>query len=733
MRKIYSFSSFTNLYEATDSAVPKETEKKFTPGSIGDALSKGTTPTEKSKLYDQTLNMALSSIVNSYLSLVSFPTTPYESKIDADLASVKSTPIADKVKAFSAIMDKVKKASASNTIKGAQEALDAWIAAGTKSAEALGAIIAQYKDQPEELKHINDVVNTYLDGFFKELEGASKENSLKKDLATLTKESYSGDFEDEFVFEGKKGMIGDVSKQITLVLAKLAALESTPGMTEEVAKLKNEVNQIAAQMGELLDKKRKDINREDIEKASARLEEIPTLLDKTAENMLKQDTTNKEAAALLVQALELIKAAKDKAVAYFQAKAEADKAAEVSATVTYSADKANEENPTVKKFQELVISKLGGSKQINSLAAYKKMGSDGKYGSGTKTMVNIVKSGFDLKDTSGDTITSEVIKELEKQEALKESRIYSFSHYVGLSLNEAFDTAKATAAAKTAAPKTAAPRGGGVAVKQGVVYPAKKRLLFKKGDTGTYVTAINRIVGQTSDEKNYTDDTVKRVKEFQDLNKLFVDGVCGEDTLTALYNTRGEFKGEPKPKLNDQNAPRGPWSYARLAELLGQVYSLPKPEESKVSKDIGDIFQQLVKASLGAATDEVNFERAILRLKSVDDVKVINAMLDQAQRNRNNAALRATGVLAIVTAAFPPALPFTGAAALGTFINSSLEGWNINSLQALVNDEMGNNVTGNDTKYVESITAHLNKIGCKASYQKDSNGQYKEDTFTLVV
>ena len=722
MRKIYSFSSFTNLYEA----------------DLVD-LMKDTSQTEKSKLYDQTLKMALSSIVNSYLSLVSFPTTPYESKIDADLASVKSTPIADKVKAFSAIMDKVKKASASNTIKGAQEALDAWIAAGTKSAEALGAIIAQYKDQPEELKHINDVVNTYLDGFVKELEGASKENSLKKDLATLTKESYSGDFEDEFVFEGKKGMIGDVSKQITLVLAKLAALESTPGMTEEVAKLKNEVNQIAAQMGELLDKKRKDINREDIEKASARLEEIPTLLDKTAENMLKQDTTNKEAAALLVQALELIKAAKDKAVAYFQAKAEADKAAEVSATVTYSADKANEENPTVKKFQELVISKLGGSKQINSLAAYKKMGSDGKYGSGTKTMVNIVKSGFDLKDTSGDTITSEVIKELEKQEALKESRVYSFNYYVGLSLNEAFDTAKATAAAKASAPKATGSGGAGVAVKRGVVYPAKKRLLFKKGDTGTYVIAINRIVGQTSDEKNYTDETVKKVKDFQDLNKLFVDGVCGEDTLTALYNTRDAFTGSPKPKLNDENAPRGPWSYARLADLLGQVYSLPKPEESKVSKDIGDIFKALVNAcgefnnGPGAGTDEAAFLKAVQRIKTPDDVKVLNAMFDQAQRNANNEALRATGVLAIVTAAFPPALPFTGAAALGTFINSSLEGWNINSLQALVNDEMGNNLTGNDTKYVESITAHLNKIGCKASYQKDSNGQYKEDTFTLVV
>jgi peptidoglycan hydrolase-like protein with peptidoglycan-binding domain len=732
MRKIHSFSSFNRLYEATGSpeqAVPKETEQKFAPGLIGDSLAKGTTPTAKSKLYDQTLGMALSNIVSSYLSLVPFPTTPYESKIDADLASVKSTPVADKVKAFSAIMDKVKKASASNTVKGAQEALDAWIAAGTKSAEALGAIITQYKDQPEELKHINDVVNTYLDGFAKELEGASKENSLKKDLATLTKESYSGDFDDEFVFEGKKGMIGDVSKQITLVLAKLAALESTPGMAEEVAKLKNEVNQIAAQMGELLDKKRKDINREDIEKASARLEEIPTLLDKTAENMLKQDTTNKEAAALLVQALELIKAAKDKAVAYFQAKAEADKAAEVSATVTYSADKANEENPTVKKFQELVISKLGKSKQISSLAAYKKMGSDGKYGPGTKTMVSIVKAGFDLKDTSGDTITSEVIKELEKQEALKESRIYSFSHYVGLSLNEAFDTAKATAAAKASAPKATGSGGAGVAVKRGVVNPAKKRLLFKKGDSGTYVTAINRIVGQTSDEKNYTDETVKKVKDFQDLNKLFVDGVCGEDTLTALYNTRGDFKGEPKPKLNDENAPRGPWSYARLAELLGQVYNLPKQEESKVSKDIGDIFQQLVKASLGAGTDEGAFLKAIRRIKTPDDVKVLNAMFDQAQRNQNNAALRATGVLAVVTAAFPAAAPFTGAAALGLFISNSLSGWNNTSLQAVINDEFGSDDIGT----VKLMADHLNKIGVKASFQETPGGNYKEDTFTIIV
>jgi hypothetical protein len=197
-----------------------------------------------------------------------------------------------------------------------------------------------------------------------EISDASRENELKKDLASV-KESY------EYIFEGllkgKKGMIEDVSKKITLVMAKLGSLANTPGMSSEVQKLQSEVAGIAAQMGELLNKKNKEINKEDIKKADTRLTEIPTVLDKLAERMLKQDSTNKEAASILVQAFNLVQAAKEKEKVYISKKEEAEREAEAKATILYDIEKMKDVNPTVKKFQELVISKLGKNKQISSI------------------------------------------------------------------------------------------------------------------------------------------------------------------------------------------------------------------------------------------------------------------------------------------------------------------------------------------------------------------------------
>lgn len=554
MRRIHSFKSFNSLYEA-DSAL-------------------GVKPTDQSKLYDQTLGLILTTVLNSYSSLLSFPVKSYDANIDADLASVKSSPLADKVAAFGKIMEKVKSASADNKVPGAQEAIDAWIGAGTKAAEALGAIISQYKDQADEQEHINKFVNASIDDYMNKISEASKDNELKKDVESAVKEGYIF----EGLLQGKKGMIEDVSKKITLVMAKLGSIANTPGMASEVSKLQSEVAGIAAQMGELLNKKNKDINKEDIKKADARLTEIPTLLDALAEKMLKQDSTNKEAASILVQALGLVQSAKDKEKSYVSNKEAADKEAADKATVTFSEEKIKEVNPTVKKFQELVISKLGGNKSISSMSSFKKMGNDGKYGKGTKEMVAIVKSGFGLKDISGDTITQELIKELEKQTALKESRIYSFSQFSDPILED-FDVAKAQDTAKQVAPvKKSTTSSSSKETGSG-----KKKLLFKKGDSGNEVMAINRIVGQTSDEKNYTDDTVQRVKDFQQANKLYVDGVAGEDTIKKLYNTRNG--ADPKSVLNDQKAPRGKWAYEILAKLLSEVYT---PQAEKTDKPFDD-------------------------------------------------------------------------------------------------------------------------------------------------
>jgi peptidoglycan hydrolase-like protein with peptidoglycan-binding domain len=562
MRKIHDFSSFSALYEADVAS------------TIGGLLN----ATAASKLYDQTLGLILTTALNSYSSELTFPGKSYDSNIDADMASVKSAPVLDKPGALTKIIMKVKQAGADNTTKGAQEAIDAWVAAGTKGADALGAMINQYKDQPEELKHINDFINAKIDSYLKGIEDSSKANILKQEIGNaLTKsESLSYEGSDEIfegVFQGKKGMIEDVSKQITLVTAKLASLAQTPGMTADVQKLQTEVNQIAAKMGDLLDKKNSEINKEDVKKAATRLAEIPTEADKVAEKMLKQDATNKEAAAILVQALALVQDAKDKEVIYLQNREgeETTKKSNLKATVAeYNPEKSGEENGKVKEFQELVISKFKNVKAIANLPQFKKMGTDGKFGPGTAAIVKIIKSGYGLENPSSPDITNELFAELKKDEVIKESRIISFDVYTGIS--EAFNVEAATKSASTQKVST----GGG-----GKAKPTKtgtsKDLLYVKGDTGNVVVAINRIVGQIADEKNYTDDTVARVKAFQKLNGKFIDGKAGEDTLKALYNTRGDSANPMK--LNDPKAPKGPAAYKILADLLGDIYISTKKTE----------------------------------------------------------------------------------------------------------------------------------------------------------
>ena len=569
MRKIHDFSSFSALYEA-DAA-----------STIGGLLAK---PTEASKLYDQTLGLILTTALNSYSSELTFPVKSYDANIDADMTSVKSAPVADKPGALTKIIMKVKQASAENTTKGAPEAIDAWVAAGTKGADALGAMINQYKDQPEELKHINDFINAKIDSYLKGIEDSSKSNDLKKEIGSILAKNESSSYEGsdeifEGILQGKKGMIEDVSKQITLVTAKLASLAQTPGMAADVQKLQSEVNQIAAKMGDLLDKKNSEINKEDVKKAATRLAEIPTEADKIAEKMLKQDATNKEAAAILVQALALVQDAKDKEIAYLQNKEgeEATKKAGLKSTVVeYNPEKSGEENGKVKEFQELVMNKFKNVKSVANLPEFKSMGTDGKFGRGTAEIVKVMKSGYGLENPSSPDITNELYAELKKDEAIKESRILSFDAYSGIS--EAFDV---QAAVKASSTNQAAKKSSSGAKKE--AGPAKTKLLYKKGDTGNVVVAINRIVGQTADEKNYTDDTVERVKAFQKLNGKHVDGLAGEDTLRGLYDTRNG--AETPNKLNDPKAPRGQAAYKILADLLKEKYTAKANETSGTLTD----------------------------------------------------------------------------------------------------------------------------------------------------
>ena len=521
MRKIYSFSDFSSLYEADT-----------------------VTPTEASKLYDQTLGLILTTALNAYTSELDFPVASYDANIDADVASIKSTPVLDKPGALKTIMGKVQKAAADNKSEGAKEAIDAWVAAGAKAVDALTALINQYKDQPEELKYINDSINSKVDEFLENLIDSSKDNKLKADVIAA-KESYEFEGAEEISeamdwLKGKKGMIEDVAKQITLVSAKLANLAETPGMASSVTKLQAEVVKIAAEMGALLDKKNSEINKEDIKKAAARLAEIPTEADKMAEKMLKQDATNKEASSILVQAFGLVQIAKNLEKEYLNKKEESkqkETAAKIKVsltvpTVDYTPEETKNVNPEVKKFQELVVDKFGKIKAITSLPQYTKMGTDGKFGPNTRDMVKILKRGFGLMDSSGD-ITKELVDEIQIQaDTIKESRIFKFSDFVNIS-EAAFDLAVAIETAKSLPTYKPASTGSGASSKSSTKGEVKKEEVKKEDPSlkqtlsnGEIQNIANELIdassGAGTDEAKFLSavEKLKNKKDFEILDSL---------------------------------------------------------------------------------------------------------------------------------------------------------------------------------------------------------------------
>ena len=468
MRKIYSFSDFSSLYEE-------------------DAV----TPTQASKLYDQTLGLILTTALNAYTSELDFPIKSYAANIDADVTAVKSAPILEKPNAIKTIMGKVQKAAEDNNSEGAKDAIDAYVAAGSKAVDALVSLINQYKDQPEELKYIDDLINSKMDEYGKILIDASKGNALKAEVNAI-RDSYEFEgaeeiSEDLAYLKGKKGMIEDVATQITLVSAKLANLAETPGMANSVSALQAEVNKIEKGMIALLGKRNREINKEDIKKAAARLAEIPTEADKMAEKMLKQDASNKEASSILIIALGLVQKAKDLEKVYLSKKEEAKQKATSAKikvtlgvpTIDYDPDETKNVNPEVKKFQELVVEKFGKIKAIASLPQYTKMGTDGKFGPNTRDIVKILKRAFGLSDTSGD-ITKELVDEIQIQaDTIKESinsRIFKFSDFVSISeaafdLNAALDTAKSLPTYKPAKEPAKRTPGGSTPVTPSVPAP----------------------------------------------------------------------------------------------------------------------------------------------------------------------------------------------------------------------------------------------------------------------
>ena len=424
MKRIYDFSSFSKIYEAEEN---------------------------KEKPYLGLLKQILSYINTSYMSQLKLTEEPYDAKIIGDLDSIAKAPGVDSYKKILANV----KAAVDTESPEAKSAGEAWTGAGEKFIAALGKIIEKLPDNKEEIeKSITDFVNLQKQN----LQKSSQENELKKEVEDAQKNESSFYFSteeiNEGIFSGKKGKIKDIAKEITVVNSILKDMSAIPGMEDEVKKYQDEVTKISAEVGKMVDMKRKDIDGDKLEELATRLSEIPTLLTKKSESLAKEDETNKEAAALFVDALKSLENATEKDKAFVE-KSKKEKEEEDNWNKSSKAaigfkgtikmeDVKGKKDPTVKAFQEEVIRKfkdlIKGSEYFKKFAEGKFAG-DGYFGDNTAKVIQALKAGFGMKDTSSD-ITDEFLNNVfsfkstqKSNESLSYGRFESFSSFE--SINEA--------------------------------------------------------------------------------------------------------------------------------------------------------------------------------------------------------------------------------------------------------------------------------------------------------
>jgi len=422
MKRIYDFSSFSKIYEAEG---------------------------DKEKPYLGLLKQILSYINTSYMSQLKLTGDPYDAKIIADLDSVAKAPGVDSYKKILAnVKAAVDKDSAEAKVAG-----DSWSAAGEKFIAALGKIIEKLPNNKEEIeKSITDFINTQKQN----LQSSSKENELKKEVdQAMSKKNESLDYLTEGIFSGKKGKIKDISKEITVVMSILKDMAGISGMEGEVKKYQDEVNQLSAEVGKMVDMKRKDIDGDRLEEIATRISEIPTLLTKKSEDLAKEDETNKEAAALFVDALKSLEAATENDKKFVE-KAKAEKEEEdawnksakdaigFKGTIKKD-DIKGKKNETVKAFQQEVIKKfkdiIKGSEDFKKFAEGKFAG-DGYFGDNTEKIIKGLKAGFGMDDKTSDITDEFLNKVFSYGGATKQNESVSFGRFKSFSDFEVVNEAK---------------------------------------------------------------------------------------------------------------------------------------------------------------------------------------------------------------------------------------------------------------------------------------------------
>jgi hypothetical protein len=433
MRKIFSFSDFSALYEAEDP-----------------------------KIYEQNLKIVVSDLLALYYEMTEYGAYT-DAEIDSDLQTiVAGSSLADKSEAFKNIMSKVnQKALSTDKNEGAKELFEIIDSAYNKYLEALNYIVNKYKDSKEESDSMIAFVNKEIEAY-------------KAFLDEETSESNSNFYGYSQIFEGKKSLLSDAENTVNSLRGKIDSykMDADPRKKKFATDADLEIVKIANSIKSLKDKKNKDIEKSEIEKIFNDLATLGTNFDTGINKIIDENTTDAELEKLRNKARDVKdqisplrnKYLKNKSTADAKGKSEKITVSLDKDRIEYDPEETKNVNPEVKKFQELVTDAFKDVKSITDLSFYKKMGTDGKFGPNTRDMVKTLKGAFELSDKSGD-ITKELSDEIQIQkDTIKESissRVYRFSSFVNVS-EAAFNLSKGLEVAKSLKTYKSSGSGSGI-------------------------------------------------------------------------------------------------------------------------------------------------------------------------------------------------------------------------------------------------------------------------------
>lgn len=335
-----------------------------------------------------------------------------------------------------------------------------WLQSAELSADALGALMNQFKDNKEAQDTASSMLNKKITGYLEQLQKSKKDNLPESKFILSGEQIFEG------FFTTKKGSVRNLKKQAIMVDSLLSTEAENEETKADAQKLLGEVTGILADLAKLEVGKKGDIDPEKLETISNRLTEIPLDLNKKKAELAKTNKSFADASMLFVKALN----AANKAIA--KEKEVKDKLAEEGAKAKEAEEKAGQstirlpknitraavgskEDETVGKVQQLIIDKFKNNPDVAGTELFKKFekfGADKTFGGTTAGMIVALKAGFGLDDTTPD-ITQELLDELTKVKVEESGNvIWDFSKFSAIM--EDFDPVKFKDAAAGANPSS---------------------------------------------------------------------------------------------------------------------------------------------------------------------------------------------------------------------------------------------------------------------------------------